>query len=344
MEPIDLRSDTVTQPTKKMREAMALADVGDDVLDEDPTIHQLQDIAAEKLGKEAALFVPSGTMGNLVSLLTHCQRGDEVILGDLSHIFLNEVGGISALGGIHPRILANSPDGTIELEALRKAIRHDDLHYPPTRVICLENSHNYCSGSALSPDYMKRTGQLARDHNLKIHLDGARIFNAADALSVPVRVLAEDADSVMFCLSKGLSAPVGSLICGTEEFISKARKNRKMLGGGMRQSGHLAAAGIVALNDQVEGLATDRKNNQKLIGGLQKIDGITVRAEFANTNIVFFTLDQSRLDSQDFMIKLAERNIKLLMIEDGEFRAVLHRQISEEQVTLVLRAIREILT
>ena len=343
MEPIDLRSDTVTQPTKKMREAMALADVGDDVLDEDPTIHQLQDIAAEKLGKEAALFVPSGTMGNLVSLLTHCQRGDEVILGDLSHIFLNEVGGISALGGIHPRILANSPDGTIELEALRKAIRHDDLHYPPTRVICLENSHNYCSGSALSPDYMKRTGQLARDHNLKIHLDGARIFNAADALSVPVRVLAEDADSVMFCLSKGLSAPVGSLICGTEEFISKARKNRKMLGGGMRQSGHLAAAGIVALNDQVEGLATDRKNNQKLIGGLQKIDGITVRAEFANTNIVFFTLDQSRLDSQDFMIKLAERNIKLLMIEDGEFRAVLHRQISEEQVTLVLRAIREIL-
>ncbi len=343
MEPIDLRSDTVTQPTKKMREAMGLADVGDDVLDEDPTIHQLQDIAAEKLGKEAALFVPSGTMGNLVSLLTHCQRGDEVILGDLSHIFLNEVGGISALGGIHPRILANSPDGTIELEALRKAIRHDDLHYPPTRVICLENSHNYCSGSALSPDYMKRTGQLARDHNLKIHLDGARIFNAADALSVPVRVLAEDADSVMFCLSKGLSAPVGSLICGTEEFISKARKNRKMLGGGMRQSGHLAAAGIVALNDQVEGLATDRKNNQKLIGGLQKIDGITVRAEFANTNIVFFTLDQSRLDSQDFMIKLAERNIKLLMIEDGEFRAVLHRQISEEQVTLVLRAIREIL-
>lgn len=343
METIDLRSDTVTQPTKQMREAMAGAEVGDDVLDEDPTIHQLQNIAAEKLGKEAALFVPSGTMGNLVSLLTHCQRGDEVILGDQSHIFLNEAGGISALGGIHPRTLANSPDGTIELAAIQKAIRHDDLHYPPTRLICLENSHNYCSGSALTPDYMKRAGQLARDNNLKIHLDGARIFNAAAALRVPVRALAENADSVMFCLSKGLSAPVGSLICGDADFIRKARKNRKMLGGGMRQAGHLAAAGIVALKHQVERLPQDHDNAQKLISGLQKLEGITVRAEFANTNIVFFSLDQTRHNPDRFLAKLEERNIKLFMIDHGVFRAVLHRQVSAEQVTKTLRAMREAL-
>ena len=340
---IDLRSDTVTQPTGQMREAMARADVGDDVLGEDPSIHQLENMAAVKMGKEAALFVPSGTMGNLASILTHCQRGDEIILGDQSHIFLNEVGGISALGGIHPRIAANSPDGTIALEVLRQAIRHDDLHYPPTKLICLENSHNFCSGSPLTPDYMKNVGRLAKDHNLKIHLDGARIFNAADALNVSAKVLAEEADSVMFCLSKGLSAPVGSLICGTKEFISIARKYRKMLGGGMRQAGHLAAAGIVALDEQVGRLAIDRENNQKLISGLQKIDGISVRAEYAKTNIVFFALDKSRFNSDDFLKQLEGRNIKLMMIDDGEFRAVLHREISEKQVTQVLQAMREIL-
>ncbi len=343
METIDLRSDTVTQPTQDMREAMAAAEVGDDVLNEDPTIHRLQKMAAEKTGKEDALFVPSGAMGNLVSLLTHCQRGDEALLGDQSHIFLNEVGGISALGGIQPRILPNGRDGTLKLEDIKKAIREEDLHFPPTRVICLENTHNYCSGSPLTPEYMKSVGLLAAENKIKIHLDGARIFNASIALSVDVKDLTADADSVMFCLSKGLSAPVGSLICGTAEFIQKARKNRKMVGGGMRQAGHLAAAGIIALQSQVEILSKDHENAQKLIKGLQQIQGISVQAEFAKTNIVFFTLNHPRVRQEEFLNKLASKNVKLLLISDGVFRAVLHRQITEEQVDAALNSIHEIL-
>ena len=229
---IDLRSDTFTQPTQSMRDAMATAEVGDDVFQEDPTVQKLEILAAEKTAKEAAVFVPSGTMGNLISVLSHCGRGDEILLGDRSHISLYEVGGVSALGGVHPRTLPNNEDGTISIELLEKGIRHLDIHSPPTRLICLENTHNFCQGSPLSPEYMRTVQDLAKKYGLKIHLDGARIFNAAVALKIPVSELTKKVDSVMFCLSKGLSAPVGSLVCGSSEFIEKARKIRKMVGGG----------------------------------------------------------------------------------------------------------------
>jgi threonine aldolase len=343
MDTIDLRSDTVTQPTEQMREAMAKAVVGDDVLNEDPTIHRLENMATEMLGKESSLFVPSGTMGNLICLLTHCQRGDEVILGDQSHIFLNEVGGMSALGGIQPRILSNSPDGTIKLSDIENSIRHDDLHYPPTKLICLENTHNYCSGSPLTAEYMAEVGSIAESHNLKIHIDGARIFNAGLALNTPVKNLVREADSVMFCLSKGLSAPVGSIICGDTDFIDKTKKIRKMLGGGMRQAGHLAAAGIVALEEQVNTLKQDHSNTEKLIKGLKTIEGLDVNDEFAKTNIIFFNLTKNKPSPEIFMESLEKINIKILMIESGRFRAVLNRHITDKQITNVIQAFEKIL-
>ncbi|RME45391.1 MAG: aminotransferase class I/II-fold pyridoxal phosphate-dependent enzyme, partial [Chloroflexi bacterium] len=216
---IDLRSDTVTLPTPRMREAMATAEVGDDVYGEDPTVNRLEAMAAERMGKEAGLFVVSGTMGNLVALLTHCGRGDEIILGDLSHTFLYEAGGSAALGGIHPRPVPNQPDGTLALDDIRTAIRPENPHYPRTRLICLENTHNRCGGAVLHPEYMAGVRQIADQHGLAVHLDGARIFNAAVALGLPASELAKDVDSVTFCLSKGLSAPVGSVLCGSEDFI-----------------------------------------------------------------------------------------------------------------------------
>ena len=343
MEIIDLRSDTMTQPTEVMREAMASAVVGDDVFDEDPTLHRLQEAAADKLGKEAALFMPSGTMGNLVSLLTHCARGDEVILGDRSHIFLNEVGGLSALGGIHPRTVANRDDGTLPLESVETAIRHGDLHYPPTRVICLENTHNYCYGSPLTPQYMDSIANLAANYSLKVHLDGARIFNASTALGVDVRELTRQADSVMFCLSKGLSAPVGSLICGTREWIERARKWRKMVGGGMRQAGHLAAAGLVALETQIERLVEDHQNAQILAKGLLSLPGIFIEPEKNLTNILFFQFRHPKMSPETFLAEMESRGVKLLLMEGGVFRAVLNRMITREQTEIASQLIRSIL-
>lgn len=343
MTTIDLRSDTVTHPTGPMREAMARAEVGDDVFNEDPTIHQLQELTAKKIGKEAALFVPSGTMANLVSILTHCGRGDEIILGDRSHIFLNEVGGISALGGVHPRTVPNNEDGTLPLPALEKAVRRKDLHYPPTQLICLENTHNYCAGAALTPNYMEEAAGLARQHSLKIHLDGARIFNAAVALSVDVADLTKHADSVMFCLSKGLSAPVGSLICGSGEFIDHARKIRKMVGGGMRQAGHLAAAGILALEQMVERLEQDHAHAKKLAKGLADVPGIELNLDRVQTNIIFFGLKHPKIAPDAFLKHLESRGIKILTTEPGMFRAVLHREVSEEQVDCVLETVRSLL-
>ncbi len=343
MKVIDLRSDTVTQPTETMRQAMATAEVGDDVLDEDPTIQRLQNMAAEKLGKEAALFLPSGTMGNLVSLLTHCQRGDEVLLGERSHIFINEVCGLSAVGGMHPYIVPNEDDGTIDIEHLEKAIRHPQLHYPPTRVICLENTHNYCYGAPLPLAYLKSVAALAREHGLKLHVDGARIFNASVALGVDVKDLAADADSVMFCLSKGLSAPVGSLICGTGEWIGNARKWRKMLGGGMRQAGHLAAAGITALQDQVERLADDHQNARTLAVGLADITGLVLDPAQVKTNIVFFQLEHPKITPDQFLERLNQQGVQVLLIGEGLFRAVLNRQVSAEDVDSALKIIKKIL-
>lgn len=338
---INLRSDTFTHPTQSMRDAMAAAEVGDDVFQEDPTVQKLEALSAEKTGKQAALYVPSGTMGNLVSVLSHCGRGDEIILGDKCHISLYEVGGISALGGVHPRTLPNKKDGTLSLDLLEKGIRYPDIHSPPTRLICLENTHNFCQGSPLSPDYMDTVGDLANKYGLKIHLDGARIFNAAAALKVSVAKLAEKADSVMFCLSKGLSAPVGSLVCGSGEFIDKARKMRKMAGGGMRQAGHLAAAGLVALEELADRLQEDHENAKTLARGISKLDKIEVDETQVKTNIIFFSM--TGMSGESFIGELEKKQIQLLMTGPGIFRAVLHREISREQVETVIEAIRSIL-
>ena len=321
---------------------MTEAEVGDDVFSEDPTVNHLEKIAAGRMGKEAAVFVPSGTMGNLISMLSHCNRGDEVILGDQSHIFLNEVGGMAALGGIHPHIISNESDGTLNLESVEKKIRASDLHYPPTRLIALENTHNYCMGSPIGPEYMQQAGNLAKRYNLQIHVDGARIFNAAEALEVEVKDLVKEADSVMFCLSKGLSAPVGSLVCGNKKFINRARKWRKMVGGGMRQSGHLAAAGIIALNDIADKLKKDHFNAQVLAQGLARLNGIVLDQELIKTNIVFFSLKHPTLNSETFLKKLEIKGIKILEIHPGVFRAVLHRDVSESQIERVIRVSEEL--
>ncbi len=343
MQIIDLRSDTMTQPTEAMREAMAKAEVGDDVFDEDPTLHRFQEMAAEKLGKEAALFLPSGTMCNLVSLLTHCGRGDEIILGDRSHIFLNEVGGVSVLGGIHPHTVPNRDDGTLPLDAVEAAIRHSDLHYPPTRLICLENTHNYCFGSPLTPQYMDSVAELAHQYGLKVHVDGARIFNASTALSIDVRELTRQADSVMFCLSKGLSAPVGSVICGPRDWVEKARKWRKLVGGGMRQAGHLAAAGIVALETLVDRLVEDHQNTRTLAQGLKRLPGVVIDPEKNPTNILFFKLNHPQVTPESFLEQMDSRGVKLLLMEGGIFRAVLNRMVTHEHTESALQIAKSVL-
>mgnify|MGYP006430043981 FL=1 len=343
MKPIDLRSDTFTQPTSAMREAMANAEVGDDVFEEDPTLKKLEMLAAKKTGKESALFVPSGTMGNLISVLSHCQRGDELLLGDRSHIFLHEVGGISALGGVHPRTLPNNQDGTLPLSLLEQSIRHEDIHSPSTRLICLENTHNFCQGSPISPEYMDSLGDLAEKYGLNVHLDGARLFNAAVALDIDVEVLTKRVDSVMFCLSKGLSAPVGSIVCGERGFIQRARKFRKMVGGGMRQAGHLAAAGLVSLESLTERLKDDHLHAKFLAEQLASFEGIELDQNSVKTNIIFFKLNHPRIDEDRFLRTLEANSIKILMTDPGIFRAVLHREISTEQVEVVAKIIQSIL-
>ena len=338
---IDLRSDTLTNPTQSMRDAMATAEVGDDVFQEDPTVQKLETLSAEIMGKEAALFVPSGCMGNLISILSHCGRGDEILLGDRSHISLYEVGGVAALGGVHPRPLPNNNDGTISIDLLEKGIRHSDIHCPPTRLICLENTHNFCQGSPITPEYMTEVRKIANKFGLKIHLDGARIFNAAVALGVPVAKLTEKVDSVMFCLSKGLSAPVGSLVCGSSEFIVKARKARKMVGGGMRQVGHIAAAGLIAITEQVDRLQEDHDNAKFLASQLSDLDGIEVDVTRIKTNIIFFKL--TGIDGEVLLNQLEQNQIKILMTDADVFRAVLHREVSKEQVQTVVKTFQSLL-
>ena len=259
MDWIDLRSDTVTLPTPQMRDAMAEAVVGDDVYGEDPTINRLEEMSASMMGKEAGLFVPSGTMGNLAAILAHCGRGDEAILGHLSHTFLFEAGGAAALGGVSSHLLTNQPDGTLNLYEIDGAVRSDDPHFPISRLVVLENTHNRCGGVALTVEYTTAVAELAHRRGLKFHLDGARIFNAAAVIEADAKDLAAPTDSITFCLSKGLGAPVGSVLCGTAEFISRARRMRKQLGGGMRQAGVLAAAGIIALETMIARLADDHK-------------------------------------------------------------------------------------
>jgi threonine aldolase len=343
MQFIDLRSDTVTLPTPAMREAMFNSEVGDDVLGEDPTVNRLQAMAATRVGKEAALFVASGTMGNLVSLLTHCQRGEEMIVGDRAHLFLYEAGGASALGGIHSRQVPNQPDGRLDLAEIEAAIRPDNPHFPRTRLICLENTHNRCGGACLTPDYMRQVRELADKYELAIHLDGARVFNAAVALGVDVKELTRYADSVSFCLSKGLSAPVGSLVCGTTDFIGRAHRTRKVVGGGMRQAGVIAASGIVALEQMVDRLADDHAHARRLAEGLADTPGIILDPSQVQTNLVIFELQDGVLGPAEFCQRLAQEGVKMSPIEGRRVRAVTHYGIEATHIEQALAAITRVM-
>ncbi len=344
MDYIDLRSDTVSHPTPAMREAMAVAPVGDDVYGEDPTVNRLQKMAAERMGKEAGLFVASGTMGNLVSILANCDRGDEVILGNKAHTFLFEAGGFSVLGGVHSCQIPNQPDGTLALEDIRAAIRPDDDHQPITRLICLENTHNRCGGAPQTVDYIQAVAQLARQHNLRLHLDGARIFNAAAALGVEAMELAVPADSVTFCLSKGLCAPVGSVVCGSMDLITRAHRIRKLLGGGMRQAGILAAAGIVALETMTERLTEDHTRARRLASGLAKLPGILIDAGSPQTNMIFLNLKESfPLNAPQVANALMEYGVRVSAIAERRFRLVTHYWITDEKVDTAVAAFEAVL-
>ena len=326
---IDLRSDTVTQPSDEMRRAMADAEVGDDVYGEDPSINRLQERAADLLGKEAGLLMASGTMSNLVAALTHCQRGDEIVMGDQAHMFWNESAGASALAGAQIRLVPNDSQGRIDPDDLQGAIRpRGNVHMPPTTLVCLENTHNRCSGGVLTPEDTKRVADVAHADGAQVHLDGARIFNAAVALEVPAKALVEDVDDVSFCLSKGLSCPVGSVLCGSKEFIAGAHKWRKMVGGGMRQAGILAAAGLVALDSMVDRLAEDHANARRLAQGLANIDGISVDPDTIHTNIVIFEVDQAVGSANQVIDALAEEGVLVTYPGQQSLRMVTHRHIA----------------
>lgn len=345
MQFVDLRSDTVTKPTPEMREKMAQAEVGDDVFGDDPTTNRLQEMAADMLGKQAALFVPSGTMGNLLALMTHCQRGEEVIVGDRSHIYLNEVGGMSALGGIHPYPVKNQADGTIEIEHLRASIRAEDIHHPVTRLICIENTQNVCGGVPLSVTYTQQVGDLARGHGLALHMDGARIFNAAIAQNVPVKELVAPVDSVMFCLSKGLAAPIGSMLVGSHAFIQRARYLRKMLGGGMRQVGIVAAAGIFALENMVTRLSEDHRRAKRLAAGLSRIKALEIDAGSPSTNMVYFNLSRDVGFDTAYVTEKVKDDGVLVSPEDARrFRLVTHYWIEDAGIEQAVAAFKRVLS
>lgn len=346
MNTVDLRSDTVTKPTPEMREAMASAEVGDDVFGDDPTVHRLEEMAAAIMGKERALFLPSGTMGNLAAILTHCGRGDEVILGNRAHTFLYEAGGMAAVGGLHPATLPNQPDGTISLDDIRAAIRDgSDVHQPETRLICLENTHNAAGGVPITAEYTRKVGGIARAYGLKLHIDGARIFNAAAALDADPAVLAAPADSVTFCLSKALCAPVGALLCGESAFIEKARRIRKQLGGGMRQAGVLAAPGIVALETTRLRLGEDHRRAKMLARGLAKLPGILVDPADPPSNMVYFRLTgEAGIGINPLAERLAEMGVRVYPIKNERIRMVVHYWIGDEDIAATVEAFEHILS
>jgi threonine aldolase len=344
MEYVDLRSDTVTKPTPEMREAMAEAEVGDDVYRDDPTVNRLEELAAEMLGKEAAIFVPSGTMGNLTALLVHCHRGEEVIVGNQSHMYLNEAGGMAALGGIQPCPIQNQPDGTLALDDILASIRTEDVHHPTTRLICLENTQNICGGVPLTLEYTRQVGELADRNNLLLHIDGARIFNAAVAQNVSVKELVESADSVMFCLSKGLAAPIGSMLVGTNKFITRARHIRKMLGGGMRQVGVVAAAGIISLEKMTKRLSEDHARAKKIADGLRQVKGLSVDANSPYSNMVYLNLSEDvPITAQQIGGKMKDLGVLVDPENARRFRLVTHYWIDDDAVEKTVSAFRQAL-
>jgi threonine aldolase len=342
MKTIDLRSDTVTRPTPAMREAMATADVGDDQFREDPTVQALEALAARLLGKEAALFVASGTMGNLVALLTHCGRGDEVILGDESHIFWYESGGAAALGGMPFNLLPNGRFGELDLDRVRKAIRITRPGYPPTGVICVENTQNRCGGAVLSLDFLAQLREIGQASSVPVHMDGARIFNAAAAIDTPPDEIARHADTVQFCLTKGLAAPVGSLVCGSREFIEQARASRKILGGAMRQAGVIAAAGIVALTTMVDRLPDDHRRARRLATGLAEIDGVTIDLETVQSNIVIFQTEPA-CEHVAFVAAMKDRGVLISNYGTRGVRMVTHYHIDDQAIDSALETVRVVL-
>lgn len=339
---IDLRSDTVTLPTDEMREAMARAELGDDVYGEDPTVNRLERMAADLLGKEAALFVASGTMGNLAAMLTHCPRGTKALLGAEAHTYVYEAGGAAAFGGIVMTPIRNTADGELDLDQMREELaRPPDVHFAEPSLVALENTHNLCAGAAVELSHMAAVAEAAHRRALPVHLDGARIFNAALALETSAAKIAATADTVSVCLSKGLACPVGSLLCGSAEFIGRARRTRKALGGGMRQAGVLAAAGIVALDQMVERLAEDHLNARALAQGLGLIAGINVRPVKRRTNMVVFDLDEGPAETAKFVAALREREVLIGARGTSTFRAVTHYGISRAAIDRAVAAASE---
>jgi threonine aldolase len=338
---IDLRSDTVTEPTQEMRQAMADASVGDDGYGEDVTVNRLEAMAADMLGKESALFVPSGTMGNLIAVMVHTRHGDEVILDAKSHIYGYELGGMSALAGTSPRPLSFE-NGRLTPEALRAAMRVPYMLFPPTTLLCLENTHNQAGGIAVTPEQTAEIAAVAREYDLKVHLDGARIFNAGAALGVDVRELTQPVDSVMFCFSKGLSAPVGSALAGGKEFIDEARRIRRMLGGGMRQVGVLAAAALVSLEVMVGRLGDDHANARLLAKGLVAIDGAMVDLDGVQTNIVNIDVSCLGHDTDSFMQAIQSHGIRVSPRRPKRVRMVTHRQIRPSDIRRTLEVVAQI--
>ena len=342
MDVIDLRSDTVTQPTEEMRAAMAAAPVGDDVFGEDPTVNALEALAAEMTGKEAAVFVPSGTMGNLIAILAHTQKGDAVVLESESHTYRFEVGGAAALAGVLP-LPVEGVRGYITPDMLRGAVRGPNIHIAPARLVCLENTHNRSGGTPFGPEEMDAVTGAARSLGLAVHLDGARIFNAAVASGVPAAALTRGVDSVMFCVSKALSAPVGSLVCGTQPFVERARRFRKMVGGGMRQAGIIAAAGIVALRTMVDRLAEDHRNARRLGDGLASLPGLRVDPEQVRTNMVVVEL-RPPLVAAEVAERLRGAGILVSQMGPATFRLVTHRHITSPMIDAALAAFRRVLS
>ena len=344
MKTIDLRSDTVTLPTSEMMEAINAAVLGDDVYVEDSSTIELENLAARIMGKEAALLVSSGTMGNLISCLVHAPRGSEAIMGHKSHTFLYESGGISTYGGIHSHQLQNNNDGTIEIDMIKDAIRTDDVHFPASSLICLENTHNKCHGFPLQLDYINSVCNIAHEKNIKVHMDGARLFNACVALDKSADQITENIDSVMFCLSKGLASPIGSVICGDPNFIAEARRIRKSIGGGMRQTGIIAAAGIVSLNEMRSRLKEDHANAKHLANGLHSLHGIELNTDFVPTNIIFFNFNHPDISSEELVNYMKSNGILFSDYNEKHCRLVLHYGISRDDIEKVIDVFNKLLS
>jgi len=332
---IDLRSDTVTLPTDEMLEAIRHAELGDDVYKEDSTVNKLEEMAAKKTGKEAALLVTSGTQANLVSIMSNTKRGDAIILESDSHVYWYEVGGISVVGGLLP-IPIKGHLGILDAKNVEAAIRPKGIHYPDTTLICLENTHNRAGGTIISPNQIKSISKVAKAHGLWLYMDGARLFNAAIAMELDIKELTKNVDNLMFCLSKGLSCPIGSIVVGSQEFIDRARKIRKILGGGMRQAGVIAAPGIIALEKMIERLREDHRNAKILGAAITQIDGILIDLETVQTNIVHFIVKDLGVTSNKFVLKLKENGVLALTRDRHKVRMVTHRGIVKEHIEKVL--------